>query len=415
MATGVISGLGIGFCMYGISALFKPIASDLGLSRAIMSGAAGIGSMAGSLLAPVVGLIVDKFGPRMTILAGLLMIIAGLMLMPLVRSVLGLYLVWGLLIGIGVNLGMTLAIDKALANWFVRKIGLAMGAKFALLGLTGAIVLPFESWLIAEVGWRMACLLWAAVLLSGVPAVLSFVKNQRPEYYGLQPDGDTPAFNPQESPEKSAERDGIFASTLHRAEFGFRQAIATKAFWILSASFSVQYFITGGFNTHFIPFLTEMNFEPIAAGVMMGMVLSLTIPSRFASGFLADWIPEQRLNLLLAVPFLIQTVGLGALMLSWTSSMTYVVSISYGIAHGLPTPLLIVMTNRYFGRNAFGSIFGTFLLLGSPVALISPVLAGWLFDSTGSYKMTLLIFAFMSLSTTLLLCSLKPPTARREI
>jgi MFS family permease len=190
LVTGITSGLGIGFYFYGISALLKPIALELGLSRAAASGAAGMGTMVGSLLAPFLGLIVDKFGPKLAILVGVLITVVGLMLMGIVTSVLGFYLVWGLLLGIGVNLGLTIAIDKALANWFVKKIGLAMGSKFALIGLVGAMALPCVSWLVMKAGWRNTCLTWAAILLVGIPFVMAFVRNQKPEYYGMLPDGE---------------------------------------------------------------------------------------------------------------------------------------------------------------------------------------------------------------------------------
>ena len=190
LVTGFVSGLGLGFYTYGISALFKPIASELGLSRAVTSGGSGIGLMAGSLLAPLIGWAVDKFGPRTAIAGGLLTVSVGLTMMQWVNSAPRFYLIWGLIIGMGTNLGLTIAVDKALTNWFVRKIGLALGTKFALIGLTAALSMPVVSWLIAQVGWRMTCLIWAALLTVGVPFMFAFVKNERPEIFGLLPDGD---------------------------------------------------------------------------------------------------------------------------------------------------------------------------------------------------------------------------------
>ena len=410
LVTGMISGLGVGFYFCGISALFKPIALELGLSRAMTSGAAGIGTMVGSLLAPVVGFLADKFGPKLAIVAGLLMVVLGLLLMPVVTSVYGLYLIWGLLIGAGVNLGLTIAVDKALANWFVRKIGSAMGAKFALVGFTSAMTLPCVSWLITSVGWRMTCLIWALVLLLGLPLVLVFVRNQRPEHYGILPDGDSLSSRSGLSPYAAADLDVAETSPSEPSEFNLRRAMKTKSYWILTASFSAQFFIMVGFNTHCIPFLTEMDFDAIAAGAMMGMMLFLTIPSRLIAGFFADRVRTNRLKLFLALPFFLQTVGIGAFLIGQTPFTIYVFLFFYGIAHGLPTPLLIVMITRYFGRKAFGSIFGTFFLLVSPTSLFSPVFTGWLFDTTGSYAVALILFAAISLVVAFLLSSLKAPT-----
>jgi cyanate permease len=409
LVTGIISGLGIGFYFYGISALFKPIASELGLTRAIVSGAAGMGTMVGSLLAPLIGFITDKWGPKLAIVLGLLTAVLGLALMPFVRSALGLYLVWGLLTGAGVNLGMTIAIDKALANWFVTKIGLAMGTKFAILDLIGSIALPCVSWLITRVGWRMTCLIWGVVLLIGLPFILIFVRNRRPEFYGSLPDGDAISQNSEGRLDTAIDRAFARSPNPAETEFSLREAMKTKAYWILTLSFSVQFFVMIGFNTHCIPFLTEIGFDSVVAGVMMGIMLALTIPSRFLGGFLADHVSKERLNLMLGLPFFLQTIGIGAFLISKSAFTVYVLLVLYGIAHGLPTALLIVMVSRYFGRKAFGSIFGTFFLFGSPAPLISPVLTGWLFDRTGSYVIALILFASLSLFVTVLLNLLKPP------
>jgi cyanate permease len=410
LVTGITSGLGIGFYFYGISALLKPIALELGLSRAAASGAAGMGTMVGSLLAPFLGLIVDKFGPKLAILVGVLITVVGLMLMGIVTSVLGFYLVWGLLLGIGVNLGLTIAIDKALANWFVKKIGLAMGSKFALIGLVGAMALPCVSWLVMKAGWRNTCLTWAAILLVGIPFVMAFVRNQKPEYYGMLPDGEKLLADPKIDPESAIILSGAYASGLPQGGFRLGQAIRTKAFWILAVSFSVQFFITAGFNTHCIPFLTEMKIDAVVAGGMMGIMLALTIPSRFISGLLADRVRKDRMKLLLALPFFLQAIGIGVFLISRTSFTLYALLILYGIAHGLPTPLFIITISRYFGREAFASIFGTSFLFAAPVTLFSPVFTGWLFDTTGSYVIALILFALLSLFATFLLSSLKAPT-----
>jgi len=409
LVTGIVSGLGIGFYTYGISALFKPIAAELGLSRAVASGGSGIGLMAGSLLSPLIGWAVDKFGPRTAIACGLFTVSAGLAMMEFVYSALGFYLIWGLIIGVGTSLGLTIAVDKAVTNWFVRKIGLAMGIKFALIGLTSALSMPVISWLIARMGWRMTCLLWAAVLLLGVPLVFAFVKNERPEFSGLLPDGDKKSPDLKIGPEaffKDADAD---ASGLQASEFNLRQALHTKTYWILTLSLFLQLFIMAGFNTHFIPFLTEMNIDPIVAGGLMGMMLILSIPSRFFGGLFADRIGKERMKILLALPFIFLVIGMAVFLVHPSIETIYLLLFFYGIAHGLPTPLIIIIISRYFGRKAFGSISGTAIMFRSPAAFMAPVVAGWIFDSTGSYSAALILFASASFIGIILLSFLKMP------
>ena len=409
VVAGVVSGLGIGFYYYGFSALFKPIALELGITRATTSGAAGVGFMVGSFLAPLVGWIVDKFGPKLTILMGMLITIIGLILMNFVNSIWGFYLVWGLMLGLGVNLGLTIAIDKALTNWFVRKIGLAIGSKFALLGFICAITLPTVSWLVSKVGWRITCLIWAGIITAGIPFILAFVRNKRPEYYGLLPDGEENGSHSERRMEPSIEEPGSYAPGFQTSEFSLRETMKTKAYWILILCSGTNFFVMTSFNTHCIPFLTEMNIDPVVAGEMMGIMLLFTIPSRFIAGVFADRVGKNRMNLLVGLPFFLQAIGFGAFLVNQSSFAIYVLLILYGIAHGLPTPLLIVLISRYFGRKAFGSIFGTCFLFGSPFALFSPIIVGWIFDTTDSYQIAFVLFTSMALFTTLMFIFLRPP------
>lgn len=409
LVTGTVSGAGIGFYSYGISVLFKPIALELGLSRAATSGAAGIGMMVGSLLAPVLGWVVDRFGPRLAVFGGLFLTIFGLTLMNFIDSTLGFYLVWGLLIGVGIHLGLTIAIDKALTNWFQKRIGLVMGTKFALIGLISAGTLPFVSWLVSQAGWRTTCLIWAMIMLLGTPLIAAFVSNKRPEDYGLRRDGYTLDPNELKKPLYPVDRDTTSSPPSDNAELSLRQAIHTKTYWILSLSFSIQLFIIAGFNTHCVPFLTGMNIDPVLAGSMMGIMLIFTIPSRFMGGLFSDWVLNDRLKRLLGLPFLFQAIGIGVFLTNQAYFTICLLLILYGIAHGLPTPLLIVTTNRYFGRKAFGSIFGTVFLFSAPWALLSPIVTGWLFDKTGNYFTAFIIFELLCFLGITILAFLKPP------
>ena len=408
LVTGTFSGLVLGFYMYGISALFKPIAVDLGLSRAAASGATGIGFMLGSLLSPVTGWLVDKFGPKLSILAGLILSIVALALMNFVVSGWQYYLVWGVIFGIGGFWGFTIAVDKSLSDWFVKKIGLAMGVKFAIIGLTGAVSLPIISWLISAVGWRTTCMIWAGILVLGIPFILMFVKNNRPEHYGIKPDGNGINTKPERETVPFRENT-LDAAEMQQGDFSFRQAIKTNAFWILAVSYIGQSFVTTGFNTHCIPFLTEMEFDPIIAGSMMGFMIVFTIPARFLIGIIADRVPKDRLKLVMAFPFLLLLMGMGAFLVSQESISIYIMLIFYGIAHGLPTPLLIIMISRYFGRKAFGAISGTCVMFLALVAFFSPIIAGWIFDKTGSYTIAFQLYAATALFAAILLCFMRTP------
>ena len=118
---------GAGYYLYGFSALFKPIASQLGFTRATTSVAGSIGRVGGGLLSPVVGWLTDRFGPKWVVIFGISLFGSGLILMNSVQSLWSFYAVWGVMVSTGFTVAAVLPLDKALANWFVRKRGLALG------------------------------------------------------------------------------------------------------------------------------------------------------------------------------------------------------------------------------------------------------------------------------------------------
>ena len=85
---------------------------------------------------------------------------------------------------------------------------------------------------------------------------------------------------------------------------------------MLAVSFGIQMLIMGGINIHIVPFLTDIGIERVKAGNMMGLMVFFTIPSRFLSGMAVDFVGKQRLNYLLVIGFLLQTLGISILLFS---------------------------------------------------------------------------------------------------
>ncbi|MFC1957598.1 MFS transporter, partial [Chloroflexota bacterium] len=142
------------YAAYGFSALLKPIASELGLNRAVTSFAASIARIDGGLEAPAAGWATDRFGPRGVIFLGILVVGISLILMNFINSLWSFYLVWGVLLATGHNMSTRVPLDTAISNWFVKKRGLAVGIKWVIMGLSGAVGLPIVAWLVVNQGWR---------------------------------------------------------------------------------------------------------------------------------------------------------------------------------------------------------------------------------------------------------------------
>ncbi len=413
IASGIISGLGHGFTSYGFSALFKPLAAELNFNRAVTSVAAGIARLEGGLEAPLTGWLVDRFGPRWVIFTGVCIAAAGILLMNIVNSLWAYYLVWGLLIGTGINLSLTIAIDKTITNWFISKRGLAQGIKFALIGIVGVIALPIITWQVGELGWRMTCLIWGGIMFACSPFALLTIKQKRPEYYGLLPDG--AKTEAETDVEGMIDRGVEYASGFQEIEFTLRQAMRTPAYWMIVIAMAGYTAVFGGVTVHCIPFLTDRGIEATTAGAMMGMMVFFTVPARFLGGVIADRVSKNRMPFLLAGSFLFQAAGIGAFCLSPSIATVYVMLILYGFGSGASTPLYLLILARFFGRKAYGSIHGSTNLIRAPIQFASPIYAGWVYDTTGSYMTAFVVFAATAALATIVMCFARPPKTPENI
>ncbi len=415
LVTGIYSGLGHGFYGYGVSVLFKPIASDLHLSRAATSWATGIGRLQGGIEAPITGWLSDRFGPRWIIVVGICFICTGLVLMNFITTPWAYYVVWGVVIAIGSNLALTIAIDKALTDWFIRKRGLALGIRFVIIGICGVIVLPIITWLVTTQDWRITCLVWAGVMFTGIPISWYFVKQKRPEYYGLLPDGATIESASGADTDGMIDRGIEYAADFEETEFTLRQAMRTPAYWLMTLSWLCAMVGVGAINVHCIPFLTDMNIDETVASGMMAMMVFFTVPARFIGGLLADRVRKDRLQFLVAGAFLLQAIGISLFLLNQSIAMVYVFLILYGFGNGAPTPLRLTMGGRYFGRKAFASIQGSSMVFTAPVGLLAPVYAGWVHDTTGSYISAFILFAVLSALAAFFMCLMRPPKPPAQV
>jgi cyanate permease len=414
LVSGLFSGLESGFYYFGISVFFKDIAVELGLSRAVTSLAAGIGRLEGGITAPMTGWLADKFGPRWVVFIGVCLASIGLGLMYFITSAWQYFLVWGLLTGTGINLGFAVAIDKTITNWFVKKRGLALGVKFALIGAASVVVIPIITWLVTSTGWRITCVIWSLVMLVSAPIMYIFIKQRRPEYYGLLPDGAKSAEPESGSQDVMAE--GLrYASEVHENEFALKQAIRTRTYWIMGISLGAFALVTGGINIHIIPFLTDRGISNVVASGMMSMMILFTIPSRFLGGVIADRVAKRYLQFLLAGVFGLMAVGLGIFLIQPSTLTVYVLLILYGLSSGAVTPLVILIIGRFFGRKAFGLIFGSCMIFQGPLSILAPVYAGWVYDTTGSYTMAFTLFAIIAMIAAVVISLAKPPEVPMEV
>jgi len=398
---------GVGYHLYGLSAIFKPLSTELGMSRAATSVASSIGRIGGSFEGVLAGWLTDKFGPRRVIYVGICLFSLGMMLMHFVNSQWGFYVVWGVLMGLGFGISSGVPMNTAIANWFVKKRGIASGTKMML---SGAFALPIVTWLITNYGWRMACVIGGVVMLVvGLLLTKLFVRDHRPEFYGLLPDGAPIDKELKEGDNQMIERGVQYAAEVEEIEYTFRQAVRTPSYWLLILSQIGPGITLGSMIVHFIPILTDIGISPIKAAAMV-TIAGLTSPvSRFLSGILADRIGKHHLRFVLVGSFLLQALGIGLFALYQTIAMAYPFLILYFISLAANMIIQPLIGGRYFGRKAIGIIQGTSMAVTMPVGLLAPIYLGWVYDTTGSYTAAFALTASLLTFSALFMILARPP------
>jgi MFS family permease len=392
IAAGLLCLWGYAYQVYGFSALFKPISEELGFSRATTSFAASMTRLEGGIWAPIAGSLADRHGPKSIVFAGISLAGLGLVLMHFVHSLWSFYLVWGVICATGINISLSMSLDVAIANWFVKKRGTAISVKWVFSGLSGVIGLLLITWMISAYGWRTTCLIGGLVLwVAGLPLVLLFIRSRRPEHYGLLPDGANPA---EQNASDSLEAGRAYAASLGEQEFTLKEAMRTAPFWLLIGAYMFHGALYPVINIHGMPFLTDRGMDRMAAAAAMSVLFAASIPARFLGGFLIDRISTPNMRYALAGCFLLECSGVTLFLFNQENMVAlYTFFVLYGIGMGAVMPMTPVLRARYFGRKSFGRIVGWSRVLTLPVGVAGPVLAGWIYDSTGSYEVAFELFA----------------------
>jgi MFS family permease len=397
IAVSFFFSLATGYAIQGASVIFKPLSIDLGLDRASTSVATGIGSLQNGITFPLAGWLSDKYGSKYLAVAGCCMMGAGFILMYFIQTAWQYYLVWGVLIAGGSTLGFSVSIDKVVTNWFIKKRGLAFSIRFAIAAIVGMILLPIISIAVTLWGWRFTSLIWAGVAFAVIPVAFIFVRQHRPEYYGLRPDGEK-AFSPATS---GIKQEAVIKSVIdpgfEEQEFTLGQALKTPTYWILTAIWVLYFAVGGGITIHLIPMFTDTGFTPVKAASLVALIALFSLPSRLFIGVVADRISKYNIKYLLGGMLVLMAAGVWALLLNNTMpGREYLFLIPYGLGAAAFIPLDILIRSRFYGRKAYGSIQSVSIFFSAPISFLAPIFSGHIYDTTGSYYQAFLIFAILA-------------------
>ncbi len=392
-----------GMYVYGFSTFFLPLTREFGWSRASLSGVVSIARLEGGVLSPLVGYIIDRFGPRRLMLVGITMMGVGFILLSRVNSLVMFYVVFILVVSGGSSFAIGTPVQTAVANWFIKKRSRAIGFLMSGFGLGGAVT-PLLVLLIASFGWRTTMVMCGLTLIAtGLP--LAMVVRHRPEDSGLLPDGEDPSTRYDGA---TAEREAIESRKLvAHGHGGFmgrfkedtrdvnlepKEALKTQAFWFIALSFGLSMLTSGLITVHYIPFLvTDIGLSDAMAASVLAFHAVISVVARLALGWIGDIINKRYLY---SLCMWAQVVALLLLSNAHSLAMVMPAVVLMALAYGGPIPLRPAIQGDYFGRKNFATISGWLRIVDLPAIVAGPVFAGWVYDVTGSYSLGFLVVAF---------------------
>ena len=399
LAGSIIACWGYGCWYYGMSALFLPLITEYGWTRAQLSAAFSMRSIEGGLEGPFGGMLIDRYGPRVITVISTIISSAGLILTLFVRDIWQFVIVWGFVVSLGYNLGLYDTVNAAVAKWFVRRRSFALSMVTVGGGLGGPVIVPVMTWIITEYGWRSALLFVAAsTMLICLPLAWFLIRTHPPEHYGLRPDGDGVRV-----------ADAVVGTQDLKADeydFTTTQALKTTSFWTLLIASTLDAGTLAKVTMHQMPFLQGIGVDELAAAGILGMLATMSLPSRPVFAWLADrW--SERNTLILS--FVLKALGLLIFMNARTLVDVTLFVLVYGLGYGGAMPVKHSIRASYFGRRAFATITGYTTLFGALTNIAYPVFAGWSYDVTGSYSSAFgIIAALQALAVVFMILAKKP-------
>jgi MFS family permease len=401
VATAFIAlAVNVGLVFYAWGVFLSPLADAFG-GRARVSGAYSAMQVACALYGLWVGRLVDRHGARPVQVVGAIAFALGYALVARATSLWWLYAAMAGPVALGSTCIGALPSNGAVARWFIRRRGLALGVYTAGISAGGIVFAPVSQYLIEHVGWRHAYdVLALSVLVLVLPPVLLFMRRD-PADMGLLPDG--------APPHRSADdREAHLAFAARELERSVPPGVAMRdrSFWLLAAAFGLTMTGLSSLLLNQVAILVDRGMAATQASWVLGATAAMGVVGKLGFGSLLDRFDQRRVA---AVCFVLQAAGVVLLWQTHSPPALVCYVILYGYAMGGNATLQASLVAETFGRLHYGAIYGRltpFVMFAQAVGI---PLTGYLRDRTGSWEPAMAAIVAASLMAVVLVLRVRLP------
>ncbi len=349
---------------YAIGVFIAPLEAEFGWSRAQVLMGLTISNGLGALLNMLVGIAVDRLGPRPVALAGIFVKAGAFALLATATgAIFNWYLLW-VVVAFGAMLLQAQVWTSAVSSRFDKGRGFAIAV--ALCGTSfAAMVCPIlGAWLIEQYGWRTA---FASM------GVIWFVAAIVPVFFFFRGAQDNPKTKAVE----------VRAPARAIPGMNLQEGLRSTSFLRLLFAGGSYAFYTMAMSPNLVPILTGIGSTVMVAATIASLMGVVAIIGRLSAGFLVDRWPAHIVG---AGVFLLPVIGCAMLLSGSSSVAVQVLAVAaIGATIGAEFDVVIYLVSRHFGLKAFGALMGAVLSAGAAGGAIAPVMSGWIYDVTGQY------------------------------
>jgi MFS family permease len=369
--------------LFTFGVFLKPVSQEFGWNRGALSAAISVAGLMIAITLPLIGILIDRWGVRRVLLPSIVLFAISFAAISLAPASLPVFVGLYAIVGVCSACQGPPPYAKAIAAWFDRRRGLALGIAMAGVGIGVVIVPQLARILIEAFGWRIAYVGVAAFLLVvAIPSVALFLRE----------------------PVGALAQRGTHPSEVLWPGLSVREALTgSSRFWRLAAAVFLVGMAVNGTIVHVVPLLTDRGLSPAVATSILGAVGFATIAGRVVTGYLADrfFAPYVAAGF-----FLLPCFGIYLLASGVEGIVPLVGGLSLGLALGCEVDMIGYLTSRYVGLKRFGELYGYVFAAFVAGTALGPYLMGVSFDTFHAYDPALLGFGLVLVIASMLAASL---------
>lgn len=389
---------------YAFGAFVEPLEEEFGWTRTQINFSLTLGLITG-FLSPIVGRWMDRYGARPVMVISLMFLAAGFLLRSVMTNAgnvtinaspdllvwqpdihftfLTQYYLFSLLLFVGFPGATVMPAGRLIAVWFARTRGRMMGIVTAGNNFGGLTMVPLGTLVIATAGWRWGYAVYGFIIIAIAIAAWHYIRDR--------PEDVLKENNKRWAPP------GIDAATAAAAAAGYTasQALRTRSFYFITLGLTAAMFTYTAVLTQLIPYMEAEGFSKNEAAAGISIVAAFGIVSKLAFGRISETI-TARWSTVLSLS--IQSMGLVLFIVADGSNMAWVGTVVFGLGFGGIGALIPLTVAEAFGVRHFGSILGVISMVGVIPVVIGPLMAGIIFDRTGSYDWAFVVTIVMFVS-----------------